>query len=137
MATSLHDPLVVPMTVNLDVGKILTINKTEDSIPVQVSTPKPIEISTATPKSFNVAIEGNIKQYPVSVSTSINIHGDYDWYEGIYTVIPSTKAAKTLTTKYKLMRDNVKVEKVPYYETSNLSGGHTVYIGNEVEINGN
>ena len=30
---------------------------------------------------------------------------------------------------------NITVEKIPYFETSNLSDGITAYIGSEVEVN--
>lgn len=136
MPTSLHNPLVVPITSNIDINKEISIQR-DEPIPVEVSNNQSIEISTITPRTINVTIDDTVKQYPVSLATTININGDYDWYEGIYTVIPSTEAAITLTTKYKVMRENVQISKIPYYETSNLSGGYTVYIGNEVETNGN
>lgn len=31
-----------------------------------------------------------------------------------------------------MMEDNVVVKKIPYYETSNVDGGETVYIAGEV-----
>lgn len=51
-------------------------------------------------------------------------------YDGAYDVIPKTYAQE-LGTDNKVMRDNVRVEKIPYFETSNEKGT-TVYIANEV-----
>ena len=39
-----------------------------------------------------------------------------------------------LETKNKRLRDNIHVKEIPYYETSNLSDGVTVYIGSEIEF---
>lgn len=59
----------------------------------------------------------------------ISICGAESSYEGDYIVTPRIHA-QTLNTKNKLMKDNVSVLAIPYYETSNLSG-KTVYIGGE------
>lgn len=56
-------------------------------------------------------------------------------YEGEYTIIPET-TAQTLPTAHKRMQDDLTVLAIPYYETTNETGGNTVYIGMEVEING-
>ena len=56
-------------------------------------------------------------------------------YEGSYTVTPKAHTEQVLATDGKLMEDDVTVFEIPYFETSNLSGT-TVYIANEVEING-
>lgn len=53
-------------------------------------------------------------------------------YEGEYTVIPSTDSSQTLKTAQKFMSRDVTVQKIPYFEVSNNSGGMTVSIGNEV-----
>ena len=53
----------------------------------------------------------------------------YDSYDDGYIVTPRVHA-QTLNTKNKLMKDNVSVLAIPYFETSNLSG-KTVYIGGE------
>ena len=59
----------------------------------------------------------------------------YKEYTGEYTVIPSL-SEQTLETKQKLMKENLTVMEIPYFETSNNSGGTTVYIGKEIEIDG-
>lgn len=53
-------------------------------------------------------------------------------YEGDYTVVPRAHSQVTLETKNKVMRSDVKVVKIPYYETGNLSGGYTIYIAEDI-----
>ena len=48
-------------------------------------------------------------------------------YKGPYEVIPKVEA-QTLDTAGKLMRKDVEVYAVPYFEVSNTTGGSTVYI---------
>ena len=57
--------------------------------------------------------------------------GTYPHYQGDYTVTPLTRGAVVLDTNGKVMDDDVTVIKIPYFETSNVSG-KTVYIG-EIE----
>ena len=52
-------------------------------------------------------------------------------YEGPYDVTPKV-TAQTLPTAKKLMRDDVSVRAIPYFDVSNPAGGNTVYIANEV-----
>ena len=54
-----------------------------------------------------------------------------DVYEGQTYVVPRAYDNVVLETQYKLMNDNVTVSAVPFFETSNLSGGFTVYIARE------
>ena len=55
--------------------------------------------------------------------------GGYPVYEGEYVVTPQTDNAVVLATEGTRMIDDVTVLKVPYYETTNESGGYTVIIG--------
>ena len=48
-------------------------------------------------------------------------------YKGDYEVTP-TLEGETLPTKQKLMEEDLTVNPIPIYETSNISGGTTVYI---------
>lgn len=52
-------------------------------------------------------------------------------YEGEYEVIPKVIEQK-LPTANKLLTEDIKIKEIPYFETSNTSGGHTVFIGKEV-----
>lgn len=55
-------------------------------------------------------------------------------YEGAYTVCSAVQGAQELPTANKHLVKNITVEKIPYYETSNLSDGITIYIGDEREV---
>ncbi len=56
-------------------------------------------------------------------------------YTGSYTARSQTDEAYQLPTANRYLTDNITVEKIPYYETSNLADGLTVYIGKEIEVN--
>lgn len=56
----------------------------------------------------------------------------HDYYRGIYVVTPRAYSQTVLETADKIMRDDVTVLEIPYYEVSNLSGGYTVNIAEEV-----
>lgn len=55
-------------------------------------------------------------------------------YEGAYSVHSEANEVQILPTANKQLIKNITVEKIPYYETSNLSDGITIYIGSEKEI---
>ena len=52
-----------------------------------------------------------------------------EYYDGETIVKPIPWDPQVLDTKNKLMPDDVTVLAIPYFETSNLSDGLTVYIG--------
>ena len=72
-----------------------------------------------------------------------NLHGTLsagtvigvELYEGAYTVHSEAHEVQILPTANKQLTKNITVEKIPYFETSNLSDGITAYIGSEVEVN--
>ena len=78
-----------------------------------------------------IPITGKLKIEDV-VFGKIQISGNLSIYNGNYTVTPSVEE-QTLKTANKKMLEDVTVKKIPFYETGNLSGGNTVYIGSEVE----
>ena len=51
-------------------------------------------------------------------------------YDGDYVIIPKA-VGQMLPTKDKVMKDNVTVEKIPYAEVTNNSGGTTATIGGD------
>ena len=59
---------------------------------------------------------------------------DAELYEGAYTVHSAAHEAQDLPTANKPLVKNITVEKIPYYESSNLSDGITIYIGDEREV---
>lgn len=52
-------------------------------------------------------------------------------YEGEYEVTPKV-SSQTLPTAKKLMKDDVMVKAIPYFDVSNPAGGQTIYIGSEL-----
>ena len=75
-------------------------------------------------------------------ATSATLHGTLsartiigaELYEGAYTVHSAAHEAQELPTANKQLTKNITVEKIPYYETSNMSDGITIYIGDEREV---
>lgn len=59
---------------------------------------------------------------------------DVEIYDGAYEVTPKTEEAQTLPTAQRYLTQNVKVNKIPYYEVDNPAGGATIYIGTDEEI---
>lgn len=59
------------------------------------------------------------------------IYAGGDPYEGPYDVTPKV-TAQTLPTAKKLMREDVSVRAIPYFDVSNPAGGNTIYIAKEV-----
>lgn len=57
-----------------------------------------------------------------------------DIYDGAYTVHSAAHEAQELPTANKHLIKNITVEKIPYYEASNMSDGITIYIGDEREV---
>ena len=49
-------------------------------------------------------------------------------FEGDYEVTPKVEA-QTLQTRNKLMKADVSIKEIPFFDVSNTSGGSTVYIG--------
>ncbi len=49
-------------------------------------------------------------------------------YTGTYTVTPTT-SSQTLNTANRLLKDDVKIEAIPYSAVSNNTGGTTIIIG--------
>jgi len=64
-----------------------------------------------------------------TISGTITFAGVEEPYQGSYEITPKTHS-QTLPTENKIMKENVFILEIPYYETSNLSG-KTVYIGGE------
>ena len=77
-------------------------------------------------QTFDVDFKEDITVIPPDIS------GDYPLYSGIYTVTPKAKESQVLPTAKTVLLNDVTVKKVPLYQTSNTSGGNTVYIATEV-----
>lgn len=54
---------------------------------------------------------------------------DVDEYTGQYIVTPLPDLEQILRTNNKVLKHNIVVEPIPYFQTSNDAGGYTVTIG--------
>jgi len=57
------------------------------------------------------------------------INGVVYYYDGPYEVTPMPYTMQILPTSNLVMSEDVNVKEIPYYETSNTSGGYTATIG--------
>ena len=51
------------------------------------------------------------------------------YYDGEYEITPMPYTSQILPTANLVMRNNINVQEIPYFEVSNLSGGITATIG--------
>lgn len=79
-------------------------------------------ISPAIPK-----IDGNIT-YGIGNGSNV------PEYEGSYTAVPKAFETVVLPTKDKKLIKDITIKEIPYYETTNASGGNTVYIAGQIEF---
>ncbi len=79
---------------------------------------------------YPVTISERDQTFIVGMETAIQIVRA-ETYQGDYVVVPKAHEETILETRDLVMADDVTVKKVPYFETSNLSG-KTVYIASEV-----
>lgn len=54
---------------------------------------------------------------------------DYDAYTGQYAVTPLPNLEQILRTSNKILKHDIVIQPIPYYETTNNAGGYTVIIG--------
>lgn len=82
------------------------------------------------PLVIDLEVESDILEFDLEVDQTIVVNLiEGERYDGEYVVTPLAKNEVVLETSGKIMLDDVTVRKVPYFETSNDSGGYTVYIG--------
>lgn len=84
-------------------------------------------------KIFDIEVEELSQVFDFELETAIVIgQNTYDIYDGETVVTPKAHSETVLETAEKVVMDDITVLQIPYYETSNLSGGYTVYIAGEV-----
>jgi len=84
------------------------------------------------PMQVQLAVNESKEYYDLSTSETINVSiNDIPDYEGSYVVVPEIRS-QTLQTKDKKMTDDVLVREIPYYETSNIQNGITVFIADNL-----
>jgi len=64
----------------------------------------------------------------------VTLMENVEYYKGQYDVIPSPSSV-VLPTAKKMLQNDVTVQAIPFFIVSNTSGGDSVYIGGEKEIN--
>ena len=97
----------------------------------------PIQLSLQIEKAPSLTLNIDDPSVALEIGTAITVTQlEGDMYTGPYTVTPQADEVQTLETRAKTMEDDVTVLAIPYYQTGNLYGD-TVYIGSEVELNGN
>ena len=67
----------------------------------------------------------------ISEINNLNLNNQYDYFEGDYFIVPTVES-QTLETKGKLMKNDINIREIPYYEVSNEASGNTVYIGGDL-----
>lgn len=72
------------------------------------------------------ALKASVVGGPIEI-----VDADFPQYDGDYSLTPRVEAW-TVETAGKLMRDDLTVEAIPYFDVSNQSGGSTVYIGGSI-----
>lgn len=80
----------------------------------------------------NETIRGHIS-HATNLSGKISLDVRYPTYEGEYTITPSSADEQVLETEYRVLKDNIVIQKIPYYETTNTQNGLTAYIAEEVK----
>lgn len=71
-------------------------------------------------------LKANIRNFQRVIATEDSV----EKYDGKYEVTP-TVHGETLPTNQKFMEKDLTVNPIPIYETTNNSGGQTVYIAKE------
>ncbi len=111
------------VTISKEIGELKgTILSTSNLIGKTVEESKLqgiISIPKETSKDFKL-------QGTITLPREINLK---DYYDGPYEVIPKI-ISQIMNTEDKVMKENLVVSAIPYFETSNLTG-KTVYIGGE------
>lgn len=88
-------------------------------------------ISISEQKSSQDINVDNVLEQKVKVSQDVIIvpvYKDAPLYEGEYEVTPKLEE-QTLSTTNKMMKNDLKINKIPITTVSNSSGGNTVIIG--------
>lgn len=80
---------------------------------------------------FGACIDSNNATLDAKLPGKLVISAERKFYEGSYEITPKV-TPQAMDTKGKIMRENVTVNEIPVFRTSNDSGGITVYIAKEI-----
>lgn len=90
---------------------------------LKTSQPTELLLNTVEPEALILKTENDITVEKVVM--------DAPNYEGEYEITPKIEA-QTIETAQKLMKEDMQIKAIPFYNVSNTAGGNTIYIGNEV-----
>lgn len=83
-------------------------------------------------KLLSVTLEKKPQLLPITFGVIHEVMPDnIEIYEGGYAITP-TVDGQVLQTAQKLMKDDVTIKAIPFYDVSNTSGGKTIYIGDSI-----
>lgn len=77
------------------------------------------------------ALEGTLSEIPTIYGELSEVIA-YQSYTGDYRIVPLFGQDIKLKTENRVLKDNVVVKQIPYFETPTPEGGTTIYIGTEV-----
>lgn len=89
-----------------------------------------LRVKNEAPVTMSVKNQSSVK---MTVREATIVYGEdaSPPYAGPYIVTPKVEA-QTLETARKIMTDDVNIKAIPFFDTSNIAGGQTIYIGVEV-----
>lgn len=79
-------------------------------------------------RSPNETVMASENAWSIEMKSGVLV-GGFPAYRGEYDVTPLPRDDVVLPTANRSMSDDVTVLRIPYYETSNPSGGYTAIIG--------
>lgn len=84
---------------------------------------------TVALESSGATVSVELRARQPTIEIELGASGEkYPDYPGPYEVTPRVEA-QSLSTREQVMREDVIVHAIPYFETTNLSGGYTAIIG--------
>ena len=94
--------------------------------------PMRIDISlNESRQEYDLQLEQSQYDFSIDPAESILVN-NYSDYDGPYIVTPKI-IDQTLNTRDKHMLDDVLIKEIPYYETTNVQHGLTVFIGSSLD----
>lgn len=80
-------------------------------------------------KAVDTGFTGTFQDFQTGLGSFMQLAADLKFYEGGYVVTPMVDFEQVLPTTNRILGNNVIVEKIPRYDTTNTAGGYTVIIG--------
>lgn len=110
---------------DLNIASNIFSNFSEDKL-IDAGGVIPIEVDLILGDAFS---NGNELQADFGIVTERDV--DHDYYEGNYVVTPKVNT-QSLPTADKVMKEDVSIKAIPFYEVDNGHNGTTIYIGSEM-----